>query len=324
MRRGNGLALLLIVFGGLIILGKLGFGLGWLFGLLVPILLILLGVAVWNNGNKMLGGIIAIVGGFVLLGKMSFVLVWIAAIAAIVLGVSKTQQLPRSRTRREKGMTVIKRVRDITVATLNDRLEKAEDPVRVIDQFLWSTHQEITQSEGLQRQYAAHTDSLYRQWKDAEKWADKREQQALTALKAGEENVAKLALQDKVIHEESAQRYRDLYQQSRSELNDLELLLQELRSEYRAVYDRRQFYVARMESIRLQQRLNARFSPGGADTSQMFRKIDDRLTDIELETRSLRDLRRMGQETLLHAGEVVKNTIERELEELKRKLQQGG
>ncbi|QTH40073.1 hypothetical protein J4772_20860 [Cohnella sp. LGH] len=88
MRRGNGLALLLIVFGGLIILGKLGFGLGWLFGLLVPILLILLGVAVWNNGNKMLGGIIAIVGGFVLLGKMSFVLVWIAAIAAIVLGVS--------------------------------------------------------------------------------------------------------------------------------------------------------------------------------------------------------------------------------------------
>jgi len=221
-------------------------------------------------------------------------------------------------------MTVMKRVRDITVATLNDRLEKAEDPVRVIDQFLWSTHQEITQSEGLQRQYAAHTDSLYRQWKDAEQWADKREQQAVTALKAGEENVAKLALQDKVIHEESAQRYRQLYEQSRSELNDLELLLQELRSEYRAVYDRRQFYVARMESIRLQQRLNARFTPGGADTSQMFRKIDDRLTDIELETRSLRDLRRMGQESLLHAGEVVKNTIERELEELKRKLQQGG
>ncbi len=82
------MALLLIAFGGLIILGKLGFGLGWLFGLLVPILLILLGVAVWNNGNKLLGGIIAVIGGFVLLGKMSFLFVWIAAIAAIVFGVS--------------------------------------------------------------------------------------------------------------------------------------------------------------------------------------------------------------------------------------------
>jgi len=221
-------------------------------------------------------------------------------------------------------MTVMKRVRDITVATLNDRLEKSEDPVRVIDQFLWSTHQEITQSETLHRQYAAHTDSLYRQWNDAEQWANKREQQAVTALKAGEENVAKLALQDKVLHQERAERYKALYEQSKNELNDLEQLLQELRSEYRSVYDRRQFYVAKMESLRLQQRLNARFAPGSADTSQMFRKIDDRLTDIELETRSLRDLRRMGQETLLHAGEAVRNTIDRELEELKRRLQQGG
>ncbi|MFB9277061.1 LiaF transmembrane domain-containing protein [Cohnella cellulosilytica] len=88
MRRGNGLALLLIVFGGMIILGKLGFGLGWLFGIIVPVLLILLGVAVWNNGSKLLGGIIVVVGGFVLLGKMSFLLVWAAAIAMIVFGVS--------------------------------------------------------------------------------------------------------------------------------------------------------------------------------------------------------------------------------------------
>jgi phage shock protein A len=221
-------------------------------------------------------------------------------------------------------MSVVKRVRDITVASLNDRLEKAEDPVRVIDQFLWSTHQEIAQSEGLHRQYAAHTEHLYRQWKEAEQWMVKREQQALTALKAGEENVAKLALQDKVIHEERSERYRQLYVQSKIELSDLDQLLQELRNEYRTVYDRRQFYVARMESLRLQQRLNARYAPGNADTSQMFRKIDDRLTDIELETRSLRDLRRMGQETLMEAGQVVKNTIERELEQLKRKLQQGG
>jgi phage shock protein A len=221
-------------------------------------------------------------------------------------------------------MSVVKRVRDMTVASLNDRLEKSEDPVRVIDQFLWSTHQEIVQSEGLHRQYAAHTEHLHRQWKDAEQWMVKREQQAVTALKANEENVAKLALQDKVIHEERAGRYKELYDQSRNELTDLEQLLQELRTEYRTVYDRRQFYVARMESLRLQQRLNARYGPGNADPQQMFRKIDDRLTDIELETRSLRDLRKLGQEMVLQAGTVVQETIERELQQLKRKLQQGG
>lgn len=221
-------------------------------------------------------------------------------------------------------MSVMKRVRDMTVASLNDRLEKSEDPVRVIDQFLWSTHQEINQSEGLHRQYAAHTEHLHRQWREADTWMIKREQQAITALKAGEEDVAKLALQDKVIHEERAEKYRQLHEQSRNELTELEQLLQELRNEYRTVYDRRQFYVARMESLRLQQRLNARFGPGGSNPSQMFRKIDDRLTDIELETRSLRDIRRMGQETILQAGEVVRDTIDRELQQLKLKLQQGG
>nr|WP_276358353.1 PspA/IM30 family protein [Cohnella sp. YIM B05605] len=220
-------------------------------------------------------------------------------------------------------MSVMRRVRDMTVATLNDRLEKAEDPVRVIDQFLWSTHQEIVQSEQLQRQYAAHTDGLYRQWKDAEQWTRKREDQALTALKAGEEQAAKLALQDKVAHEERAERYRQLYEQSRQELNDLEQLLQDLRSEYRAVYDRRQFYVAKMESLRLQQRLNARFDTGTGDPSSMFRKLDDRLTDLDLEARSLRDLRRIGQESVLRIGTVVQETIERELQQLKQKMQQG-
>jgi phage shock protein A len=220
-------------------------------------------------------------------------------------------------------MSVMRRVRDLTAANLQERLNQSEDPVRVIDQFLWSTHQEITQSEGLQRQYAAHTEHLYRQWKEAEQWVSKREQQAVTALRAGEEDIARLALQDKVMQESQAENYRKLYDQSKQELADLELLLQELRSEYRSVYDRRQFYVARMESLRLQQRLSAKFSLGSTDTSSMFRVIDDRLTDIEVETRSLRELRRAGHETG-NVDSYVQHTIEQELDSMKRRLQQGG
>lgn len=221
-------------------------------------------------------------------------------------------------------MSVMKRVRDMTVATLNDRLERAEDPVRLIDQFLWSTHQEIVQCEQLQRQYAAHTEHLHRQWKDAEAWKERREQQALTALQAGEEHAAKLALQDKLMHEERARQYRELYEQARNELNELELLLQELRDEYRQVYDKRQYYLARMESLKLQQRLNARFGSGSSDPYQMFRNIDDRITDMELETRSLREIRRMGQDLFRHAGATLQASIEQELEQLKRKLKQQG
>ena len=87
MKRGNGLALLLIAFGVLLILGKLGV-FGFLMGLLIPALVIGLGVLAWRNGNKVLGAIVGAVGAFMLLGKLSFLFVWIAAIALIVFGVT--------------------------------------------------------------------------------------------------------------------------------------------------------------------------------------------------------------------------------------------
>lgn len=96
MRSGNGLALLLIGFGGLIILSKLGFGLGFLFGLLIPILIIGLGVMAWNNGNRLLGGVLGFIGVIILLGKLSVMFVWVAAIALIAFGVSMLRRNSRA------------------------------------------------------------------------------------------------------------------------------------------------------------------------------------------------------------------------------------
>lgn len=95
MRRGNGLALLLIAFGVLLILGKLGI-FGFLMGLLIPILVIGLGVMAWNNGSRVIGGIVGLVGVLMLLGKLSHLFVWIAAIALIVYGVSMLRRRPRT------------------------------------------------------------------------------------------------------------------------------------------------------------------------------------------------------------------------------------
>lgn len=225
-------------------------------------------------------------------------------------------------------MSIMRRVRDITVATLNERLEKAEDPVRLIDQFLWSTREDIIQAEKLYQQYAGHSNHLKAQWLQAEQQKEKREQQALTALKAGEEQLARIALHEKAASEERSIQYRDLYEQSRQNTIDLEEQLRQMRSEYQSVYDKREYYSARMESLRLQQRMNSRYASGlgeqGAQPGTMFRKLEDRISDMELEAKSLQDLRRMGKEFVSEAGNTVQSVIERELEQLKRKLEKEG
>ncbi|WP_336789494.1 PspA/IM30 family protein [Paenibacillus sp. MMO-177] len=225
-------------------------------------------------------------------------------------------------------MSIMRRVRDITVATLNERLEKAEDPVRLIDQFLWSTREEIIQAERLHQQYLAHSNHLKAQWLQAEQQKEKREQQALTALKAGEEQLARIALHEKTTSEERSNQYRELYEQSRQNTMDLEDQLREMRSEYQLVYDKREYYAARMESLRLQQRMNARYTEGGQaggiQPGSMFRRLEDRIGDMEMEAKSLHDLRRMGKEFISEAGNQVQSVIERELQQLKKKLEKEG
>ncbi|WP_028612220.1 PspA/IM30 family protein [Paenibacillus harenae] len=225
-------------------------------------------------------------------------------------------------------MSIMKRVRDITVATLNERLEKSEDPVRMIDQFLWSTREDIIQAEKLYQQYTAHSNHLKAQWLQAEQQKERRENQALTALKAGEEQMARIALHEKASSEERAVQYRELYEQSRQNTVDLEDQLREMRSEYQTVYDKREYYAARMESLRLQQRLNSRYQAGfseqGAQPGAVFRRLEDHISGMEHEAKSLRDIRRMGQEFVTEAGHTVQSVIERELEQLKRKLEKEG
>ncbi|QJC51224.1 PspA/IM30 family protein [Paenibacillus albicereus] len=223
-------------------------------------------------------------------------------------------------------MSIIRRVRDITLATLNEHLEKAEDPVKLIDQFLWATREEIIQSERLHAQYSAHGQHLKMQWLQAEQQREKREQQAVTALKAGEEQLARIALHEKASAEERSAQYRDLYEQSRLNMEDLEKTLQEMRSEYQIVYDKREYYSARMESLKLQQRMNSRYSAAGAGGKPegMFRRLDDRISGLEHEARSLRDLRQGGPDFAAAERGAVNPKVELELEQLKRKLGQGG
>jgi len=223
-------------------------------------------------------------------------------------------------------MGIFRRIRDISVATLNDRLEKAEDPVKLIDQFLWSTRDDIIQAERLQQQYMMHTNQLKAQWLQAEQNIEQKEKQAMIALKAGEENIARSLLTEKTMHVDTANNYRELYEQSNNSLLELEAQLKELRTEYQMVYDKRAYYVARMESIRLQQRLNQRMSfNNGQQPGEVMRKMETRIQDMEYETQSLRQLR---QNNGLYGNSLQTNRrteeVDLELQQLKEKLNKEG
>jgi phage shock protein A len=220
-------------------------------------------------------------------------------------------------------MSITRRVRDLTVATLNDRLENAQDPLRVIDSFLREMADAIKETESLYRQCAAHTASVRSQYLQSDSLARRREEQAVLAVKAGEDGVARAALAEKALEEEKRDGYRTLYEQSQRSVDELEHRLAELKREYQEVYHKRQYYLARIETLRLQQRMHERTRSYASQGGAWFHRLEDRITDMELEARSLIEVRggfadRTSQ--MLAYGE---DKIEQALAQLKRKLEGG-
>ncbi|GKS11116.1 PspA/IM30 family protein [Paenibacillus chitinolyticus] len=215
-------------------------------------------------------------------------------------------------------MSILKRIRDITVATLNERLEESEDPIRLIDQYLSAKREQLMQSERLYQQCTAHASSLRQQYLSALETKEKREQQAALALKAGEENMARLILHEKLQAEERSDQYRGLYEQAGQSAAELEEELQAMRADYQEVLDKRGYYMARMESARLQQRLNSRLGYGdGSSPPRMFYRMEEHVSDMEMQAHVLRDLRRTTRE----GGSGNSNpALEKELEALRRKI----
>jgi len=87
--KGNGMSILLIGLGILVLLGVFGPLLGWLFSLLIPVLIVALGYYGIRRGNTLMGWIVLGIGLVWLMSKLSWVLAPILGIILIVYGVSR-------------------------------------------------------------------------------------------------------------------------------------------------------------------------------------------------------------------------------------------
>lgn len=88
MNGKSALGVLLIVIGALAVLNIFNINLGWIFGLLLPFILIGFGIVGWMNNKKIIGGILIAIGGVMLLGKLGGIFMLLLAIGLIVVGVS--------------------------------------------------------------------------------------------------------------------------------------------------------------------------------------------------------------------------------------------
>lgn len=224
-------------------------------------------------------------------------------------------------------MSLFNRIGDNIRANINSILDKAEDPVKMLEQYLRDMEDDIADAEVAVAKQIAVVKRFQKQFEDSQAMAEKRESQALQALEQDREDLARRALEDKKTHQSKADDYREQYEKARATADKLKAQLQEMKDEYEQMKGKKATLVARAEAAKAQKEINKVMTGFGKDTARKgFERMEDKVNQAEAEAAAGMELgsteRDLDDE--LEALGKGDNEVESELARLKEKMKSDG
>lgn len=221
-------------------------------------------------------------------------------------------------------MALFKRLRDLTMSNLNALLDKAEDPVKMLDQYLRDMEEDIQEAEVAVAKQIAIEKKMKQQHEEAQALVEKREAQALQALEAGNEELARRALVDKKQVTEKANDYKQQYDSAKAAADNLRSKLSEMKNQFGEMKNKRDTLKARAAAAQAQKQINQTMSGFGTDNAAKgFERMEEKVMQLEAEAEASNELHGSSQTLDAEFKELEKNNsseIDAELEALKAKL----
>lgn len=219
-------------------------------------------------------------------------------------------------------MGIIKRLRDLTVASVNEVMDSLEDPAVMLNQYMRDLESEIGRVEVSVARQVALEKKFRQQLEEAKTIAAKRDRQVLLALQEGEDELARRALLDKKQHESRADEYEQMYNTARDAAQQMREKLSDLKDEFYKMRAKKYTLLARAEVARTQKHLNNVITGMGCESaSRGFARMEDKVMRMEAEAEMSSHWKASaaGLEHSLQA--VEKDDIDDELQALKASLQ---
>ncbi|HET7578960.1 MAG TPA: PspA/IM30 family protein [Bacillales bacterium] len=185
-----------------------------------------------------------------------------------------------------------KRVKTVVSSELNAALDKAEDPVKMLDQFMRDMEEDIHEAETAVAKQIANEKMLKKKFDDAQKLVEKRQAQAEKAIEAGDDDLARRALEDKKSHESHADSLREAWERAKQDSATLRHKLQDMKDEYEEMKLKQDSLKARAETAKATTKINRTMSSVGSDDSKAgFERMEEKVMRYEAEAETSEDLR---------------------------------
>ncbi|AIF43200.1 PspA/IM30 family protein [Virgibacillus halodenitrificans] len=213
------------------------------------------------------------------------------------------------------------RMKTVVSSELNAMLDKAEDPVKMLDQFMRDMSEDIREAEAAVAKQIANEKMLKRKANDAKALVEKRQKQAEQAIEAGNEDLARRALQDKNEHESNANSLNESWERAKQDADTLRNKLEEMKKEYQEMKLKKDSLKARAESARTRTKMNRTMSSIGSDDSKRgFERMEEKVMQYEAEAETSEDMSQSSRSLDDEFEELNNDNVDDELAALKKKM----
>ncbi len=188
-------------------------------------------------------------------------------------------------------MGIIDRLGRLISANLNDVMDRAEDPEKMLDQILRDMQANMTSGRAQVAAMIAQEKELEADLEETRQLAMEWAQKAQRAVQAGKDDLAREALRRKRDNDENAQVYAQQLQAQQGMVEKLKTQLRQLESKYQATLSQRDAMIARQRRARAQQQVSqsvASFSP--LDPTTELNRMERRIRGAEARAAAVTEL----------------------------------
>lgn len=188
-------------------------------------------------------------------------------------------------------MSMFKRLRDVTMSNINSMIDKAEDPIKMTDQYIRDMHEDLEDAEKAVAAQIAIEKKFKQLYEEQEALVAKRGQQAATAAQAQNIDLARRALEEKKAAEVKMGEYKTNYDQNKAAADNLRGKLDEMRKQLTEMKNKRETLVARYNAAKAQTEINKAMTGFSTDSAASgLKRMEDKMMQMEAQAEASNEL----------------------------------
>ncbi len=221
-------------------------------------------------------------------------------------------------------MGIFGRLGDIIKANINDLLDKAEEPEKMIKQMILEMQEALKEGTSGVAEAMANQKSLERQLANYKQQSAGWETKAMAALKVNNEELARKALAEKADSDKQVVQYERLVATATDTVTKLRAQLEQLKDKLEEAKAKEQLLIARSKTAKASKEVAEKL--GGVDDGAFskFDEFEQKIEKTEAEAELLSGADSETANTEKQFDELEKNSkVDDELAKLKEKMKNG-